>query len=74
MGYLVVPQRFEGAVVTLAGMVDVTMKIGVEVCADPDHGFVTKPAPVRDVGATETTGAGLGKINGVTLAISSLLV
>ena len=34
MGYLVVPQRFEGAVVTLAGMVDVTMKIGVEMSAE----------------------------------------
>ena len=67
IGYLVVPQRFgSGTEVTLAGIVDVTMK---DDEFEDDKGLFVV---MLIVGATDTTG-GLGKISGVILAISSLL-
>lgn len=67
IGYLVVPQRFgSGTEVTLAGIVDVTMK---DDEFEDDRGLFVV---MLIVGATDTTG-GLGKIRGVILAISSLL-
>ena len=68
IGYLVVPQRFgSGTEVTLAGIVDVTMK---DDEFEDDNGLLIVVMFI--VGATDTTG-GLGKISGVILAISSLL-